>query len=122
MTETLEARRPAVPCRVTRTVVLAACALGFGLAAAAPDSTEVGVARVDLGGVSMQRACETQYRGLGLTAHVQDPGDPYSWECRSPWGYRCGIDVNRACADQYGGGTYSTVLDQRNAYSWRCVR
>jgi hypothetical protein len=91
--------------------------LGSSLATAAPAS-----AATIIGGVDMQRACTKQYPGMGLTAVVLDGNNAYSWKCRSPWGYTGGINVNAACGEQYGGGAYSTVLNPRDPYSWRCVR
>jgi hypothetical protein len=75
-----------------------------------------------LGGVNMQAACNTQYPGFGLTAKPLDTHNAYSWRCTAPWDNTRGIDVNAACANQYGGGAYSHLLDPGNAYSWRCAR
>jgi len=86
-------------------------------ATAAPAS-----ASVYLGGVDMQRACDTQRPGWGLRAVVTDQHNAYSWRCVSRWGYTEGIDVNRACATQYGWGAYAGLRDARNPYSWYCQR
>jgi len=105
--------------RRTATVVLATAGLSMGAAvlAAAPAS-----AATQLGGVSMQQACNQQYPGMGLTATVTNASSAYSWRCRSPWGYSGQINVNSACANQYGAGAYSNALNPSDPYSWRCFR
>jgi len=71
-----------------------------------------------LGGVDMQRACNTQY-GLGLTAVATNANSAYSWQCVGP-GVSRGIDVTAECATQYGYGTISAVSYPANAWSWYC--
>jgi hypothetical protein len=88
-----------------------------GLAGASP-----AFASTYLGGVDMQRACDTQYLGYGLRAVVLDQHNAFSWKCRSPWGYTAGIDVNRECVTQYGGGASAGLVSQTNPYSWYCKR
>lgn len=75
-----------------------------------------------LGGVDMQRACDTQNPAMGLRAVVKDQHNAYSWRCVSPWGYSVGIDVNRECVTQYGGGAYAGLWNWQNPYSWFCQR
>lgn len=79
-------------------------------------------AATNLGGVSMQRACEKQYPAQGRTARVLDGRNAYSWVCTTPWGYRGGIDVNRACRDTYGTRAYAQLRDTRNPYTWYCTK
>lgn len=74
------------------------------------------------GGVSMQWACERQYPAQGRTARVLDGRNAYSWTCQSQFGHRGGIDVTRACRDSYGTRAYAQLGDQRNPYSWYCVK
>lgn len=75
-----------------------------------------------LGGVDMQNACNRQYPGQGRQAVVQDRNNAYSWVCRSAFGHRGGIDVNKQCAAQYGRGAYAGLRNQRDAFSWYCQR
>jgi hypothetical protein len=102
--------------RLRRAAVLTLAALGLSLATAATASAAT------LGGVDMQRACNEQNPGMGLAAVVTDAHNAYSWRCRAPWGYSVGIDVNRECVSQYGGGAYGIAQNPSNPYSWVCVR
>jgi hypothetical protein len=71
----------------------------------------------------MQRACDTQWQGYGLTAHVNDPEDAYSWRCWSPWDHTTyGIDVKRECVTQYGNGAYPGLVSRAHPNSWYCQR
>jgi hypothetical protein len=95
-------------------------------------------AATTLGGVDMQRACRTQYpSGWGLSAYVNDwdssergqfghtdePNIAYSWRCWAPWDHSTySIDVNRACASQYGKGAYAGLGSSTDPYSWYCRR
>ena len=104
------------------TLVGAACVVlaagGLGLVTASPAQ-----AATRLGGVDMQRACDTQWPGYGLTAHVNDPNNAYSWRCWAPWDHTSyGIDVNRECVTQYGAGAYAGLGSTTNPYSWFCQR
>jgi surface antigen len=72
-----------------------------------------------LGGVDMQRACNTQYPGAGLKAVATNPGSAYSWQCTGP-GVSRGIDVTAECRTQYGNGAVSAVSDPNSAWSWYC--
>jgi hypothetical protein len=88
------------------------------LATATPAS-----ASVYLGGVDMQRACNTQYPPVyGLRAEVLNQRNAFSWRCTAPWDQTRGIDVNRECVTQYGGGAHAGLRDGRNPYSWYCQR
>lgn len=72
-----------------------------------------------LGGVDMQRACDTQYPGRGLKAVATNPGSAYSWQCTGP-GVSLGIDVTAECRTQYGYGAISAVSNPNSAWSWYC--
>jgi hypothetical protein len=85
-------------------------------------STGFAEATTIIGGVDMQRACNEQYPAYGLRATVTDQHNAFSWRCTAPWGYSAGIDVNRECVSQYGGGAYSVLLNASDPYSWRCGR
>jgi hypothetical protein len=81
-------------------------------------------AAVRIGGVDMQRACNTQYpASWGLAAHVNDQNNAYSWRCWASWDHSTyGIDVNRECVTQYGAGAYAGLVSKYNPYSWYCQR
>jgi hypothetical protein len=100
----------------------AAAAIGLAGMAAAAVLTATPASAAIIGGVDMQRACNVQNPGMGLAAVVTDAHNAYSWRCRAPWGYQVGINVNAACANQYGGGAYATLLNASDPYSWRCSR
>jgi hypothetical protein len=101
------------------TIAALAIALGAGFGAAPAASA----ASTYLGGVDMQRACDTQYPGWGLRAEVIDQHNAYSWRCTVPWDRSSyGIDVNRECALQYDRSAYSGLRDAHNPYSWFCQR
>jgi surface antigen len=72
-----------------------------------------------LGGVDMQRACNTQYPGLGLSAVATNVNSAYSWQCEGP-GISRGIDVTAECAVQYGNGAVAAVTNPDSAWSWYC--
>jgi hypothetical protein len=88
------------------------------LSLAAPEAA----AATRLGGVDMQRACDTQYTGFGLRAVVTDQHNAFSWRCTAPWGYSAGIDINRECVTQYGAGASSGLGSTSDPYSWYCQR
>lgn len=100
------------------TALTIALGAGFGAAPAAS------AASTYLGGVDMQRACNTQYpSSWGLRAEVLDQRNAYSWRCTAPWDRSSyGIDVNRECVVQYGRGAHFGLRDARNPYSWFCQR
>jgi hypothetical protein len=101
---------------ITAVALLAASGISVATGGAAHATTR-------LGGVDMQRACTTQWPGYGLTAHVNNPTDAYSWRCWAPWDHSSyGIDVNRECVTQYGGGAYAGLGNTRDPYSWYCQR
>ena len=75
-----------------------------------------------LGGVDMQRACNTQWPPLGYVAKVLDQHNAYSWKCVPNPGMSQGIDVNRECVTQYGAGAYAGLWDRYNPYTWFCQR
>jgi hypothetical protein len=102
---------------------LAAGAAALALATAVlPLIATDAAASTYLGGVDMQRACDTQYAGFGLRAVVTDQHNAFSWRCTAPWGYSAGIDVNKECVTQYGGGAFSGLGNTSNPYSWYCQR
>lgn len=72
-----------------------------------------------LGGVDMQRACNTQYPGRGLSAVATNAASAYSWQCVGP-GVSLGIDVTAECRTQYGYGAVSAVSNPASAWSWYC--
>lgn len=72
-----------------------------------------------LGGVDMQRACDTQYPGRGLKAVATNTSSAYSWQCVGP-GVSLGIDVTAECRTQYGYGAISAVSNPASAWSWYC--
>jgi len=80
------------------------------------------VAATRLGGVDMQRGCDTQNPGMGLAAVVTSQHNAYSWRCTAPWGYSTGIDVNKECVTQYGAGASSGLGNPSDPYSWYCQR
>lgn len=94
-----------------------------GLAAATVLTAPAASAAVRLGGVDMQRACNTQYPpAFGLKAVVISPYNAYSWRCAAPFDTTRQIDVKSACINQYGQGAYQGLGDWRNPYSWYCQR
>lgn len=72
-----------------------------------------------LGGVDMQRACNTQYPGQGLQAVATNANSAYSWQCTKP-GVSRGVDVTAECQTQYGNGAVSGVSNPASAWSWYC--
>lgn len=90
---------------------------GFAMAPAA-------FASAPLGGVDMQRACNTQYSpGWKLRAEVFDRRDAFSWRCAAPRNRSIyNINVTRECVVQYGLREYAGLRDRHNPYSWFCQR
>lgn len=88
-------------------------ALGPG--SASPPPSSIG----SLGGVDMQRGCDTQYPGRGLRAVATSTNSAYSWQCTGP-GASLGIDVTAECRTQYGYGAVSAASNPGSAWSWHC--
>ncbi|OXM43115.1 hypothetical protein [Amycolatopsis alba] len=101
-------------------LTVAVSALGLMLGGAVATAAPAAATTNGVYGVDMQRACTKQNPGMGLSAVPEDRGNAYSWVCRAPWGYKVGINVNAACAEQHPGTT-AKPLNPRDAYSWRCV-
>jgi hypothetical protein len=72
-----------------------------------------------LGGVDMQRPCDTQYPGRGLQATATNVNSAYSWRCVGP-GISLGINVSAECQLQYRYGAVATVSNPASAWSWYC--
>lgn len=76
-----------------------------------------------LGGIDMQRACNTQYYdAFNIRAVVLNESDAYSWRCVKDEDTTNGIDVNMACVIQYGGEARAGLTFWWDAYSWFCLR
>ncbi len=88
-------------------------ACGSGNPSSPPSSSS------SLGGVDMQRACDTQYPGRGLRAVATNASSAHSWQCTGP-GVSLGIDVTAECRTQYGYGAISAVSNPASAWSWYC--
>lgn len=77
----------------------------------------------ELGGVSVQGACNNQYPG---TTAVVVANNVYGWRCRTYWSGGqvdySGIDLSRQCRAQYGSGASANYLNYNDPYSWRCYR
>lgn len=82
-----------------------------------------------LGGINLQRACNSQV-GLYLVDPVLVGSNPnaYSWRCRGylltwlkalPW-WDYSVDMTAACRAQYGSRAFAETTDWRNPNSWRC--
>ncbi len=102
--------------------ILTIALLGAGLTLGAASATPA-MAATSLGGVDMQQACNTQYPSAGLIALVTDSNSAFSWRCvNTTSGFQIGINVNTACASQYGAGATAAYWDAGNPYSWYCQR
>lgn len=76
-----------------------------------------------LGGIDMQRACNTQYYdAFHIRAVVLHEYDAYSWRCARDEDTTNGIDMDLACIIQYGGDARAGLTFWWNAYSWFCFR
>lgn len=76
-----------------------------------------------LGGIDMQRACNTQYYdAFHIRAVVLNEHDAYSWRCIKDADISNGIDFDLACIIQYGAGAHAGLTFWWNAYSWYCLR
>jgi hypothetical protein len=78
-----------------------------------------------LGGVDVQGWCSTLPFQGDLTTEA--PNGAYSWKCvfTPPGAFAGGptkrdVDMNAACARQYGGGAWAKPLNANDAWSWRC--
>jgi hypothetical protein len=96
--------------------ILVAGGLTFATATPAQAATQ-------LGGVSVQGACNVQYPG---TSAVVVANNVFGWRCRTYWSGGpvdySNINLSQQCRAQYGNGAYASYLDYNNAYSWRCYR
>jgi hypothetical protein len=74
-----------------------------------------------LGGIHMTHACEAQYGG-GIEAVLTPPFNADDWGCYDrDSNYRGGIDVHKACRDQYGrDNVHAWASDENNAFTWGC--
>ena len=107
------------------TIAALSVALGAGFATAPAAFASIAPASAPLGGVDMQRACDTQYPpARRLRAEVLNQHDAFSWRCAAPQnrGPVYGINVNRECVVQYGRGAFAGFRDVHNPYSWFCRR
>jgi surface antigen len=105
---------------VTRWLVMsasAACLAITTVTLTAAPSFAAGVH--SLGGVNMQRACDTQYQGRGLKAVATNSKSAYSWKCQGR-GVSLGINVGAECRTQYGSGAVAAVANPDSATSWYC--
>jgi hypothetical protein len=76
-----------------------------------------------LGGIDMQRACNTQYYdAFHFRAVVLDEHDAYSWRCVKDADTSNGIDLDRACLIQYGDGARAGLTFWWDPHSWYCLR
>ena len=107
------------------TIAALSVALGAGFATAPAAFASIAPAPAPLGGVDMQRACDTQYPPASrLRAEVLNQHDAFSWRCAAPQnrGPVYGINVNRECVVQYGRGAFAGLRNIHNPYSWFCRR
>jgi hypothetical protein len=76
-----------------------------------------------LGGIDMQRACNTQYYdAFHFRAVVLDRNDAESWRCVKDSDTTNRIDLDLACVIQYGAGARSGLTFSWNPDSWYCRR
>ena len=115
-TATTEAGKPPGTARRRLATLGVALLVGAGVAGV---SAAPAFAR-DLGGVSMENACLTQY-GSSYHAEVARD-DAFGWACfNRPDNFAHSIDVDRECRNEYGPAARSTYYDRWNPYSWYCV-
>jgi hypothetical protein len=75
-----------------------------------------------LGGVDVAGWCRDNSLKGGDPAPA-DPNNAYSWHCRSADGVMfTGVNMDGACARQYGPGAYAKTFNDNDPYSWRCYR
>ena len=76
-----------------------------------------------LGGIDMQRACNTQYYdAFHIRAVVLDEHDAYSWRCVKDADTTNGIDMDLACSIQYGSAARAGLAFWWDPYSWYCLQ
>jgi hypothetical protein len=76
-----------------------------------------------LGGIDMQRACNTQYYdAFHFRAVLLDRNDAGSWRCVKDSDTTNQIDLDLACMIQYGAGARSGLTFAWNPDSWYCRR
>ncbi|WP_427132031.1 hypothetical protein [Pseudarthrobacter sp. S9] len=76
-----------------------------------------------LGGVDMQRACNTQYYdAFHYRAEILNQYDAYSWRCVNDGDTTNKIDVDLACMIQYGAGARAGLVYWWDPHSWYCQR
>ncbi|WP_431235940.1 hypothetical protein ACQ856_28715 (plasmid) [Mycolicibacterium psychrotolerans] len=93
-------------------------------------------AEVRLGGINLDQACKAQWGELATEAWLKT-NDAYGWQCRhmetvsyggliAPYYTNIGgLDMNRACADQYaqyGKPDAYARLVENHAQGWACFR
>ena len=103
------------PRRLAMTALLACAALA-PLTARAQAAT-------DLGGVSVEAACDNQ-RGVATTARLV-VNNVYGWRCALYLGGTTGyysVDIARECRRVHGSSAYAAYSNYNNPYSWRCKR
>ena len=80
-------------------------------------------AATDLGGVSVEAACDNQ-RGAATTARLV-VNNVYGWRCALYLGGTTGyysVDIARECRRVHGSSAYAAYSNYNNPYSWRCKR
>lgn len=80
-------------------------------------------AATDLGGVSVEAACDNQ-RGVATTARLV-VNNVYGWRCALYLGGTTGyysVDIARECRRVHGSSAYAAYSNYNNPYSWRCKR
>jgi hypothetical protein len=76
-----------------------------------------------LGGIDMQRACNTQYYdAFHYRAVLLNEHDAYSWRCVKDSDTSNQIDLDLACKIQYGADARAGLTFWWNPYSWYCLR
>lgn len=94
--------------------------LGLSVATAVPAS-----AATDLGGLSVEAACDDQWGVSTYAQLVGIPSNAYSWRCRLNLGGQSTffkVDLSRECRRVHGPSAWAAPLDGGNPYSWRCFR
>jgi hypothetical protein len=102
--------------RVRRAVIIGVGSVGLALGAAATIAPTASAA-VILGGVDIAKQCRP------LETRLLDAHNAFSWRCYSSrTGNYYSVNLDAACADQYGPGAFAVVLNTSDPYSWRCAR
>lgn len=103
--------------KTTRAVLVALVLVGgsvVGVSAPASAATIVGTP-------NFNTYCKTNL-GSVWYAFTQSQISPYYWRCTNTYTRAIvGIDVNKACRQQFGNGAYGTVV-ANNRDGWRCAR